>query len=229
MNPGSAILSCNKGHAFVLILCRMLLIQPRRFLKKIYPKALWHLERENKTIYLTFDDGPVPGITEWILDELKKFNAKATFFCVGANILKHNTVFLRVLEEGHHVGNHSMFHSRGFSTRLENYMDETNTCQKLIGNNLFRPPYGQLKRGQYRSLIQQGYKVVMWDVISYDYEKISPERCLNIVLSNTRSGSIVVFHDNLKAEQNLKYSLPKTLEHFDKLGYTFKAIDFKNR
>ncbi len=207
----------------------MLLIQPRRFLRKIYPKALWHYGREEKTIYLTFDDGPIPGITEWILDELAKQGAKATFFCVGANIMKNFAVFSRIAAEGHSTGNHSMFHSKGFSMPLENYLNETDACQKLIGNNLFRPPYGQMKRGQYRALINKGYKVVMWDVISYDYEKISPERCLNIVLNNTRNGSIVVFHDNIKAEQNLKYSLPRVLEHYGNLGYSFKAIDFKTK
>jgi peptidoglycan/xylan/chitin deacetylase (PgdA/CDA1 family) len=205
----------------------MLLIQPRRFLRKVYPKALWHLDRREKTIYLTFDDGPIPGITEWVLDELDNHKAKATFFCVGANILKNHGIYTRILESGHSIGNHSMFHSRGFSTRIDNYMDEANACQRLIGNNLFRPPYGQMKRGQYKSLINKGYKVVMWDVISYDYEKIAPERCLSIVLNNTRNGSIVVFHDNYKAEQNLKYTLPKTLEHFKNLGYSFKALDFK--
>lgn len=207
----------------------MLLIQPRRFLKKVYPKAQWHFGREEKNLYLTFDDGPVPGITEWILDELKKYEAKATFFCVGANVLKHESVFARILEEGHSAGNHGMFHSRGFSTGVENYISETEACQKLIGNYLFRPPYGQMKRAQYRNLIKKGYKIVMWDVISYDYEKINPERCLNIVLNNTRNGSIVVFHDNLKAEDNLRYCLPKTLSHFAELGYSFKAIDFKKK
>lgn len=207
----------------------MLLIQPRRFLRKIYPKALWHYGREEKTIYLTFDDGPIPGITEWILDELAKKGAKATFFCVGANIMKNFALYSRISAEGHSTGNHSMFHSKGFASPLANYLNETDACQKLIGNNLFRPPYGQMKRGQYRALIKKGYKVVMWDVISYDYEKISPERCLNIVLNNTRNGSIVVFHDNIKAEQNLKYSLPRVLEHYRNLGYSFKAIDFKTK
>lgn len=205
----------------------MLLIQPRRFLRKIYPKALWHYTREEKNIYLTFDDGPIPGITEWVLDELALHRAKATFFCVGANVMKNFEVFSRIGEEGHSVGNHSMFHSKGFSTPITNYLNETDACQKLIGNPLFRPPYGQLKRGQYKALIKKGYKVVMWDVISYDYEKISPDRCLKIVLDNTRNGSIVVFHDNIKAEKNLKYSLPKVLEHYGQLGYNFKAIDHK--
>lgn len=205
----------------------MLLIQPRRFLRKIYPRALWHFGREEKTIYLTFDDGPVPGITEWVLDELARFKAKATFFCVGANIVKHESVFARILSEGHQVGNHGMFHSRGFSTRVEHYLNETESCKHLVGNNLFRPPYGQMKRAQYHGLIKKGYKIVMWDVISYDYEKIEPERCLNIVLNNTRNGSVVVFHDNPKAEQNMKYSLTRTLEYFINQGYTFKTIEAK--
>ncbi len=207
----------------------MLLIQPRRFLRKVYPKALWHFGRQEKNIYLSFDDGPVPEITDWILDELKRHNAKATFFCVGANILKNQDIFSRIIKSGHSVGNHSMFHNKGFSTRVENYLQEAEHCRQLIGNRLFRPPYGQLKRSQCRSLINLGYKIVMWDVISYDYEKITPERCLNIVLNNTRNGSIIVFHDNFKAEQNLKYSLPRILEHFGNLGYSFKAIDAKQK
>jgi peptidoglycan-N-acetylglucosamine deacetylase len=202
----------------------MLLIQPRRFLRKIYPKALWHLDRQEKSIYLTFDDGPIPGLTEWILEELGKNKIKATFFCVGANILKHPQIYSRILSEGHTAANHSMYHTRGFGSNLKDYIAEAEACSKIIGNNLFRPPYGQMKRGQYRELTRKGYKIVMWDVISYDYEKIEPERCLKIVLNQSRNGSIVVFHDNFKAEKNLHYCLPKFIEHFQNLGYSFKTI-----
>ena len=203
----------------------LLLIQPRKFLKKIYPKALWNFSRSDKLIYLTFDDGPISGLTEWVLDELKKHGIAATFFCVGANILRNPLIFERIKEEGHTVANHSMFHTKGFHSSVESYVSEIDETRELVRNNLFRPPYGQLRRGQYRVLVKRGYKIVFWDVISYDFEKISPEHCLKIVLNKTKNGSIVLFHDNWKAEANLKYALPKFIEHFLGLGYKFKVIE----
>jgi len=205
----------------------LLLIQPKKFLRKIYPRAIWNYSRNEKVIYLTFDDGPIIGLTEWVLDELAKHKIKATFFCVGANILKHPFVYKRIMDEEHTVANHSMFHSKGFGTNVEDYLLEVEECAGLVENNLFRPPYGQLKRGQYRELLRKGFKIVMWDVISYDYEKIEPEQCLKNVLKYTKKGSIVLFHDNWKAETNLKYALPKFIEHFKELGYGFKAMEFK--
>ncbi len=202
----------------------LLLIQPRKFLKKIYPAAIWNYSRDEKAIYLTFDDGPITGLTEWVLDELNKHKAKATFFCVGANIIKHPFIYKRIIDEGHTVGNHSMFHPKGFNTNVEDYVKEMETCRDLVENNLFRPPYGQLKRGQYRELRKRGFKIIFWDVISYDYEKISPEQCLKNVIKNTKNGSLVLFHDNWKAEENLKYTLPKFIEYFLEQGYSFKAI-----
>lgn len=207
------------------ILKNLLLIQPKSFLKKLYPKAIWQINTTQKIIYLTFDDGPIPELTEWVLDELKKYNAKATFFCVGSNILKHKTIFNRIKNEGHLAANHTMLHSKGFKNTVTDYLAEVNECKQLVGNNLFRPPYGQLKRSQYKSLINNNYKVVFWDVISYDYEKITPQRCLKNVVSNTKNGSIVLFHDNIKAENNLKYVLPLFLKHFANLHFQFKALD----
>ncbi|HQQ95446.1 MAG TPA: polysaccharide deacetylase family protein [Bacteroidia bacterium] len=203
----------------------MLLIQPRRFLRKIYPKAIWHYNRDEKNIYLSFDDGPIPDVTEWVLDELGKHHVNATFFCVGANVLKHHAIYRRILEEGHVAANHSMFHTRGFSAGTEAYVQEVEACKKLIGNSIFRPPYGQMKRGQYKTLKAKGYKIVMWDVISYDYEKIEAERVLQNVKQYSKPGSIIVFHDSLKAEKNLRYVLPKTLEFFLEQGFAFKTID----
>ncbi len=201
-----------------------LLIQPKAFLKRVYPKAVWNLQRSEKVIYLTFDDGPIPGLTEWVLEELDRFQAKATFFCVGANIEKHPGVFDALLSKGHRVANHTMHHIRGFKTLLPDYIKEVEACERLTGTRLFRPPYGQLKRSQYRALVEQKYRIVMWDVISYDYEKISPEHCLANVLGHTQNGSVVLFHDNLKAEANLRYALPRVLKHFSDLDYTFKTI-----
>jgi peptidoglycan/xylan/chitin deacetylase (PgdA/CDA1 family) len=176
-------------------------------------------------IYLTFDDGPVPGLTEWVLDELKKFNAKATFFCVGANIQKHPAIFERLKSEGHTPANHTMLHIKGFKSTVKDYMNEVENCRQLVGNNLFRPPYGQLKPSQYKALRAKGFKVVFWDVISYDYEKIKEEQCFSNVMKNTRKGSVVLFHDNVKAEKNLRYTLPLFLKHFANLQFEFKALE----
>lgn len=210
------------------LLKNILLIQPKALLKKLYPKAVWNLGREEKTIYLTFDDGPIPGLTEWVLDTLKTFNAKATFFCVGDNILKHPTIFERVKQEGHQVANHTMHHLKGFKTITEQYLTEVNDCEKLTGTKLFRPPYGQLKRSQYKALLSNNYKIIFWDVISYDYEKIEKETCLKNVMDHTHNGSIVLFHDNIKAEANMKFALPVFLKHFSGLGYGFKTITIKD-
>ncbi|MDO8999608.1 MAG: polysaccharide deacetylase family protein [Bacteroidota bacterium] len=202
-----------------------LLIQPKSFLKIIYPKAVWKINTNKKIIYLTFDDGPIAGLTEWVLDELKKYNAKATFFCVGANIVKNPEVFERIKAEGHVVANHTMTHLKGFKTKNLDYLDEVNNCKKLVKNNLFRPPYGQLKRSQYKALMSNGYKIIFWDVISYDYEKISEKAVVKNVISNTKPGSIVLFHDNYKAEKNLRFSLPLFLKHFAHLQYEFNVIE----
>lgn len=206
------------------ILKNPLLIQPNALLRKIYPRAVWSKSRLEKSIYLTFDDGPIPNLTEWVLDQLHLFKVKATFFCVGANILKHPAVFERVKQEGHVVANHTMFHSKGFKLTVGDYMREVDDCKKLVGNDLFRPPYGQLKRSQYKALKEKGYELILWDVISYDFEKISEQQVANNVLKNTKNGSIVLFHDNVKAEKNLKFALPLFLEHFIKEGYQFKTL-----
>jgi peptidoglycan/xylan/chitin deacetylase (PgdA/CDA1 family) len=202
-----------------------LLIQPNAVIKKIYSRAVWNLGRAEKNIYLTFDDGPIPELTEWVLDELGKYKIKATFFCVGANVLKNPQIFERIKKEGHEVANHTMFHTKGFKTTVGDYVREVEECRKLVQNNLFRPPYGQLKPAQYRALIERGYKIILWDVISYDFEKISEKRCADNVIKNTKNGSIVLFHDNMKAEKNLKYALPLFLKHFTS-GYNFKTIGF---
>lgn len=204
-----------------------LLFQPNYLLRQLYPKALWRVNTDKKEIYLTFDDGPVPGLTEWVLDELKAHNAKATFFCVGDNIRKNPEVFQRILSEGHCAANHTMHHIKGFKSSVRTYLRETDACGKFLGNQLFRPPYGQLKRSQYKALLRKGYRIVFWDVISYDYEKIDPEQCFSNVMNNTVPGSIVLFHDNVKAEKNLRYTLPLFLKHFANLQFEFKPLDIK--
>jgi peptidoglycan-N-acetylglucosamine deacetylase len=202
----------------------VLLLQPNGLIKRMYRKAEWNLPRTEKSIYLTFDDGPVPGLTEWVLNELKSRNALATFFCVGDNIRRHPAIFARITSEGHKVANHTMSHLKGFKSSVPAYLREVEECAVLVGNKMFRPPYGQLKRGQYRALVQRGYRIVLWDVISYDYENINAKRCAENVLKHTKNGSIVLFHDNIKAERNLKYALPLLLDHFLARGFEFKTL-----
>lgn len=202
----------------------MLLFQPNKLIKSIYPKAVWNIKSPKPTLYLTFDDGPVEGLTEWVLDTLKEYNVKATFFCVGENIKKQPEVFERIVKEGHSLGNHTYNHLKGLKHNSKEYMENVNKCEPLTNSKLFRPPYGQLKPSQYKALIKNGYKIVMWDVISYDYEKITPERCFRNVKKTAKKGSIIVFHDNYKAEKNIKYTLPKTLDYFLKLNYNFAPL-----
>ena len=202
----------------------LLLIQPKAFLKKFYRGALWDVATDQNEIYLTFDDGPVPVITEWVLEELKKYNAKATFFCVGSNILKYPRIFERIIAEGHTVGNHTMNHVKGFKCTYADYLKEVESCRELVNNSLFRPPYGQIKPGQFKMLKNKGYKVVFWDVISYDYEQIPPSKCLQNAINNTVKGSIVLFHDSVKAEKNLRHVLPLFLKHFANLQFEFKNL-----
>ncbi len=203
---------------------RFFQIQPNKILKRFYPKAIWEMPTNEKVIYLTFDDGPIPGLTEWILDELEKYGAKATFFCVGENIHKYPDIFKKIKVRGHLAANHSFQHIKGFHSETMEYIENVELCEKLTGNKLFRPPYGQLRKKQYRELLSRGYKIVMWDVISYDYEKITPENCLKNILKNTKRGSIILFHDNIKAEENVKYALSHTLKHFHAEGFRFCSI-----
>lgn len=175
-------------------------------------------------LYLTFDDGPIPGLTEWVLDTLNDRGIKATFFCVGENIKKHPHIFERIKREGHSVGNHTQNHIKGFKHSAADYMKNVESCEAFTGTKLFRPPYGQLKISQYKQLLTKGYKIVLWDVISYDYENITPESCFLNVKRNAAYGSIILFHDNMKAESKIKYALPRTLDHFLKLNYKFAAL-----
>ncbi|MBK7667387.1 MAG: polysaccharide deacetylase family protein [Sphingobacteriaceae bacterium] len=201
-----------------------LTLQPQKALRLLYPKAVWKVKTTSPVIHLTFDDGPIPGLTEWVLDTLKQYNIKATFFCVGENVEKNKSIFNRIVTEGHAVGNHTYNHIKGFKTKTIDYLTNTEKCEVLTNSKLFRPPYGQLKKSQYRKLLDRGYNIIMWDVISYDYEKIKPEVCLKNVIKNVKNGSIILFHDNVKAEEKIKYALPKTIEHFLKLNYKFAAL-----
>ncbi|WP_339875887.1 polysaccharide deacetylase family protein [Olleya marilimosa] len=199
-----------------------------KLIQRLFPKYIWKKASLTKTIYLTFDDGPTPKITQWTLDILKKYNAKATFFCIGDNIKKYPELFKSVYNDGHTIGNHTFNHLKGWRTDTNSYLKNTEKTQQLITSNskqLFRPPFGKIKRKQAKQLIKRGYKIVMWSVISYDWEvKVTPEQCLENVIKNSVSGSIIVFHDSIKASKNMQYALPKVLEHFSSKGYQFKAL-----
>ena len=190
---------------------------------------VWRIPSAEKIIYLTFDDGPVPGSTEFVLDVLKSFNAKATFFCIGDNIRKHPEVFQKVMEAGHAIGNHTFNHLKGWSTPLDKYVENVNQFNEQLSSincqwpTLFRPPYGRITRAQISAL--KNYKIVMWDVLTYDYQRTgSKEACLTGSIAATRPGSIVVFHDSIKAQKKMQYVLPKHLEHFSKDGYEFHSL-----
>lgn len=200
--------------------------------KRIFPKYVWSIPNNEKKVFLTFDDGPTPEITEWVLGELRNYNAKATFFCIGDNIRKYPAIFQKVLAENHSIGNHTFNHLKGWKTPTEDYIENAKLCQSEIENqkseirNLFRPPYGKIKSSQAKILRKMGYKIIMWDVISFDFDQtISREKCLENVLKNVESGSIIVFHDSKKAWHNLEYVLPKTLKFLNEKGFTCEKIN----
>lgn len=180
-------------------------------------------------MFLTFDDGPIPEITPWVLKTLKAHKAKATFFCIGDNIRKHPELFQQIIAEGHTVGNHTFHHINGWKTKADLYLEDFQLCNAEIkGNsvetNLFRPPYGKCTSSQAKSILSQNQKIIMWDIISEDYdEKVTEEQCFLRIKTNAKPGSIIVFHDSLKAEKNMKYALVKTLETFQ--DYDFKTIE----
>jgi peptidoglycan-N-acetylglucosamine deacetylase len=197
-----------------------------QLLRAFYSDFVWNIPTDEKVIYLTFDDGPIPDVTEWVLDQLAIYQAKATFFCIGDNILKHPTIFSNVMAQRHVVGNHTFNHLNGWKTPDTTYVQNVAACQELMpsGTNLFRPPYGRINLSQAKPLLSQ-YAVVMWDVLTGDFERhLSPERCLEKTLKHTTTGSIVVLHDSQKAWQNMSYVLPRTLQHFSELGYRFEAL-----
>ncbi len=211
-------------------------IKTNACIKKIFANHVWEISNTENKIYLTFDDGPIPEITEWVLEELKKYNAKATFFCIGHNIEKHPEIFEKVINDAHSVGNHTFNHLNGWKTSTKEYLENFKLCEDSISNlqskiynlklKLFRPPYGKIKFSQSKKLRQLGYKIIMWDVLSADYDTaISPEKCLENVLQNVSSGSIIVFHDSVKAFPNLEYTLPRALKYWQEKGFVFEKLD----
>jgi peptidoglycan/xylan/chitin deacetylase (PgdA/CDA1 family) len=185
---------------------------------------IWRIETSEKKIYLTFDDGPVPEITPWVLDTLDQFGAKATFFCVGDNVRKHAAIFDRIQATGHQIGNHSYSHLNGYKTSIRSYVLDVVKARKYIPGKLFRPPYGRIRRFAQRILATR-FKIVLWDVLSMDYDtSLEPRQVVRNVIANANPGSIIVFHDNIKADKNLKYALPRLLDYYSKRGFEFVPL-----
>jgi peptidoglycan/xylan/chitin deacetylase (PgdA/CDA1 family) len=220
----------------------MYFVKTPNIIRFYFKDYIWSVDTDKKELYLTFDDGPTPEVTLFVLNTLKKYNAKATFFCIGKNIENHSDLFKQIINNGHAVGNHSQNHLKGWKVNNTLYANNVENCQNIIskqiqeikdypdnywGNTkkLFRPPYGKIKKSQAKILSAKGCKIVMWTVLSGDFDlKIDKKKCLQNVINNSKLGSIIVFHDSKKAYPHLKYTLPKVLEYFTKKGYVFKAL-----
>ncbi len=197
-----------------------------RWFRPFFSKDLiWELPNDDKIIYLTFDDGPTPGVTYKVLKLLKQHNARATFFCIGKNVMAHPKLYQRILDDGHRTGSHTQNHSNATKVSNETYFEGVRQSAEVIHSNLFRPPYGRIKNKHIRTL-KEKYKIIMWSVLSGDFDKnLSKEKCKHYVLKYTRAGSIVVFHDSIKASEKMLYALEVCLKYFNEKGYRFKAID----
>ncbi len=197
--------------------------QTPAFVHRLFPELLWNVPVTDDVIYLTFDDGPHPVITPKVLNILSQYDAKACFFCVGNNVHKYPEIFHQVVDAGHLVGNHSYHHINGWRTPDEVYFKDVDACDKLVRSRYFRPPYGKIRPSQMKHL-KKHYRLVMWSAITYDFDyNITKKDCLNIAISKTSRGGIIVFHDSLKAEKNMLFALPRYLEHYSKLGYRFET------
>ncbi len=199
------------------------------WLKKIYPRRVWNMDTKEKIVYLTFDDGPHPTATAFVLDELKKYKAKATFFCIGKNVTEYPVMYKRIGEEGHRVGNHTHHHLDGWKTTTTAYLADVATASQYIHSDLFRPPYGRLRSSQSKGIGEamknRSAKIIMWDVLSGDFDNsVAKEKCLQRVITKTKPGSIIVFHDSEKAFPVLEYVLPRFLLAFSGMGYRFDHL-----
>lgn len=199
-------------------------LSPPKLFTDRFPGLTWGYPNETDTIYLTFDDGPTEGVTQWVLETLKQYDAKATFFCLGKKVEMHPDIFQKIKDEGHAVGNHTYSHLRGWETQTGQYVQDVDLANHLIVSNLFRPPYGRIKSNQVR-ILKKRYKIIMWNLLSMDYSIwVSPKRCASIVLNNLRPGVIIVFHDSLKAEKKMRYALVKLLDEAKRRNYKFGLI-----
>ena len=199
-------------------------IRVPQFIRNMFPDLVWQIEDE-RAVYLTFDDGPTPGITEWILSTLRRYNAKATFFVLGKNVEMYPDLCEKILAEGHRIGNHTYSHQKGTRMSLERYLEDIDFASTMVQSELFRPPYARCTPSQLRAVAQR-YKIIMWSIISRDYNrKITGERCLQGVLPHIKAGEIILFHDSEKSFANMSYALPKVLERIAELGLKCKAIE----
>jgi len=208
---------------------RNYLIKTPRLLKAIYNRCIWHINEHANSVYLTFDDGPHPEITHFVLEQLKQYQAKATFFCIGKNVDAHQQVFDEVLAQGHAVGNHTQNHLNGWKTENTPYFRNVAKAAERIASNMFRPPYGRISLSQAQGIerLFPEMKIVMWDVLSGDFDtELSGEECLDNVISTTKPGSIIVFHDSEKAWERLQYALPRFLAYCKAQGWNMKKLNF---
>lgn len=204
----------------------MFIEQPPQIFRALYPQAIFRMDPNEKAVYLTFDDGPIPEVTPWVLDQLDKYEIKATFFMVGDNIHKHPEVFQMVIDRGHRVGNHTYNHIRGFEYSNSEYLENTKLVDSIVHSELFRPPHGHMGFRQYYTL-RHYYKIIMWDLVTRDYsKKMRPEQVFKNVKRYARNGSIITFHDSLKSwnNGNLQYALPRSIEYLLDKGYAFKVF-----
>ncbi len=193
-------------------------------IKKALPTLVWDVPSADKTVYLTFDDGPTPEITDFVLDQLERYQAKATFFCIGKNVDRYTNIYKKMLDAGHSAGNHTYDHPNGWETSTTEYLENTKKAASIIDSDLFRPPYGRITPAQWSSL-KQYYHIVMWDVLSGDFDhQLTGNQCLSHCLKHIVAGSVVVFHDSVKAKERLLYTLPNVLKHYSALGFNFKAL-----
>lgn len=203
----------------------MLIEQPPLLYRLLFPEAIWRVKNKgSRSVYLTFDDGPIPEVTPWVLDTLDSFGVKATFFLVGDNVRRNPQLFDEIKHRGHSFGNHTMHHLQGMKVTTLRYMRDITEADTLIDSVLFRPPHGIIRWVQ-AAAIKNHYNIVMYDLVTRDYsQKVTPEQVLDNVKRFTRNGSIIVFHDSLKAERNLRYALPRAIQWLKDEGYEFRTL-----
>lgn len=205
----------------------MLIEQPPYLYRMLYPETIWRIPvpGKEKNIYLTFDDGPIPEVTPWVLNLLDHYQVKATFFCVGENVARNRELYEEIKLQGHSTGNHTMNHIQGIKYTTQNYVRNVEAANQLIKSQLFRPPHGHMRFSQLLTLQKLDYHIIMWDVVTRDYsKKLNGEDVFNNVKKFVRNGSIIVFHDSLKSQKNLRYALPKSIEWLLEKGYSFERI-----
>ncbi len=197
------------------------------WIQKLFPSMIWQMSKLEKVLYLTFDDGPHPTHTGFVLEQLKKYNAKATFFCIGNNVKKYPTIYKQIIEEGHAIGNHTFNHINGKKVSDKKYINDINEASKYIDSKLFRPPYGSITKFQTKLLVEKNnpYKIIMWTILSGDFDKkLSKEKCLKNIISKASNGDIIVFHDSDKAAEKMNYCLPQVLQYFSEKNFQFEKI-----